>query len=308
MQQGVEAVVRVAIAALWSSPDAVRPVDAPALRSPADVGAWVAGMDADQQVGDGVLSQLLLGERVLVTEIRPDGWAHVVAVEQPAPRLDPRGYPGWLPVTQLTPAVAGTDTSPRVVVDATVTSLHHTAFGAVALPGVVLGTRLVPAGDAIDGWRPVHAPGRTAPLWLTATDTVPEPTAPPTAEQVLAVAARLVEVGYLWGGLSAYGIDCSGLVHLVWRRLGVLLPRDSGDQVVAAHRVELGAERAGDLYSFARPGHRIHHIGIVTAAARAHGERRMLHACFSRRRVLEELLPAERTATLAGAHRVVELT
>ncbi|MFV2101169.1 NlpC/P60 family protein [Micromonospora sp. LOL_024] len=306
VQQGAGAVVRVAIAALWKAPDVIRPVDAPALRPPADVGARVAGVAAGRQVGDHVLSQLLLGERVIVSEIRPDGWAHVVAVDQPAPRMDPRGYPGWMPVTQLAPAVAGTDTSPRVVVDATVTALHHTAAGAVALPGVVLGTSLVPAGDVIDGWRPVYAPGRTAPLWLSAADAVPEPTAPPTAEQVLAVAARLVEVGYLWGGLSAYGIDCSGLVHLVWRRLGVLLPRDSSDQVVAAHRVELGAERAGDLYSFARPGHRIHHIGIVTGGDRH--ERRMLHACYSNRRVLEQVLPAERAATLAGAHRVVELT
>ncbi|MDG4796661.1 NlpC/P60 family protein [Micromonospora sp. WMMD1082] len=303
VRQGAEAVVGVAIAALWRSPDAVRPVDAPALGSPADVGAWVAGMDADQQVGDGVLSQLLLGERVLVTEVRPDGWAHVVAVEQPS-ALDPRGYPGWLPTSQLTPAGVDTDATPRVVVDATVTALHAEADGPVALPGVVLGTRLTPAGHPVDGWHPVHAPGHTRPLWLPAAHVVSVPTAAPTPEQVLTVATRLVGVGYLWGGLSAYGIDCSGLVHLVWRRLGVPVPRDASDQASAAHRVPLGSERAGDLYSFARPGSRIHHIGIVTAAAPDPTERRMLHACYRRRRVLEEPLTTERTATLVGAHRI----
>ncbi|BCB74119.1 hypothetical protein Pflav_005290 [Phytohabitans flavus] len=59
---------------------------------------------------DDVVSQLLLGERVLVEEVRPDGWARVVAVEQPAARLDPRGYPGWLPATQL---AYGSSPSPR---------------------------------------------------------------------------------------------------------------------------------------------------------------------------------------------------
>ncbi|MEV2239632.1 NlpC/P60 family protein [Micromonospora sp. NPDC049891] len=303
MPQGTEAVVRVAVAALWSSPDAVRPVDAPALGAPADVGAWVAGLDAAQQVGDAVLSQLLLGERVLVTEVRPDGWAHVVAVEQPSARLDPRGYPGWLPIAQLTTTASAAGGTARMVVDTAVTALHATAAGPVAIPGVVLGTRLAAAGEPVDGWQPVQAPGHPGPLWLPAAHLAAAPTAAPTADQVLAVAARLVDVEYLWGGMSAYGIDCSGLVHLVWRRLGVLVPRDASDQATAARRVELGAERVGDLYSFARPGRRIHHIGIVTAAGRQR-ERRMLHACYRHRRVLEERLSVERTATLLGAHRL----
>ncbi|MEU6075259.1 NlpC/P60 family protein [Micromonospora sp. NPDC047074] len=311
LQPGREAVVRVAVATLWSCPEAVRPVDGPALASPTDIGAWISGMDTDQQVGDCVLSQLLLGERVLVTELRPDGWAHVVAVEQPAPRLHPGGYPGWLPVDQLAPVGDG-DGAPRVdaphadplVVDATVTTLRATPGGAEVLPGVILGTRLSPAGPVVDGWRPVRAPGHTDPLWLPGDDAVPVPTTPPTAEEVLAVAQRLVDIVYIWGGVSAYGIDCSGLVHLAWRRLGVLLPRDASDQATATTPVPLGAERPGDLYFFARPGRRIHHIGIVTADPRPGDDRRMLHACYVQRRVLEERLPDERTATLVGAHRV----
>ncbi|MGC4796598.1 Gamma-D-glutamyl-L-lysine endopeptidase [Micromonospora saelicesensis] len=305
LQPGREAVVRVAVATLWTSPEAVRPVDRPALTAGADIRTWVSGMDTDQQVGDCVLSQLLLGERVLISELRPDGWARVVAVEQPAAKLDPRGYPGWLPAEQLAvPDPAHTSIDHPLVVDATVTGLHAAPNGPVALPGVVVGTRLVPAGPTLDDWRPVHVPGRATPLWLPDGHLVPSSAASPTAEQALAVAQRLLDVVYIWGGLSAHGIDCSGLVHLAWRRFGVLLPRDADDQAVATTPLSLGAERPGDLYFFARPGRKIHHIGIVTAVPGDDGQRRMLHACYRRRRVIEEELPADRTATLVGAHRV----
>lgn len=307
LQPGREAVVRVTVATLWTRPEEVRSVDAPALDAHPDLAAWVSGMDASQRVDVGpVLSQLLLGERVLVTELRPDGWAHVVAVEQPAAKLDPRGYPGWMRAAQLAPLPdePPLPTDAPLVVDATVTALHAAPNGRPLLSGVVLGTRLDPAGPAVEGWRPVRAPGHDHPLWLPDRHVVPLPTAPPAAREVLAVATRLRRVSYVWGGVSTYGIDCSGLVHLAWRRFGVVLPRDADDQARATTPLPPGAERPGDLYFFARPGKKIHHIGIVSAAPGGGGERRMLHACYWQQRVLEEALPDERTATLVGTHRV----
>ncbi|WP_091345997.1 NlpC/P60 family protein [Micromonospora rhizosphaerae] len=309
LQPGREALVRVPVATLWSAPEAARPVDRPALAAAPDLPAWIAGMDTDQQVGECVLSQLVLGERVLVTDLRPDGWAHVVAMEQPAAKLDPRGYPGWLPAAHLTtgpadPTGAGPDgAAAALVVDATVTTLHAAPDGPVTLPGVVLGTRLAPAGRAVDGWRPVHAPGHADPLWVPEGDVVPLPTERPEAKEVLAVAERLRSLVYIWGGMSSHGIDCSGLVHLAWRRFGVTLPRDADDQARATTPLALGDERPGDLYFFARPGRRIHHVGIVSTEP--HGDdRRMLNACYLQRRVVEERLSADREATLVGAHRI----
>ena len=91
----------VAVATLWTSPDQVRPVDEPALWRPSRPRDWVEGMTAEERADlDGrTLSQLLLGERVQVAEVHGD-WAQVVALGQPSSR-DSRGYPGWLPVDQL---------------------------------------------------------------------------------------------------------------------------------------------------------------------------------------------------------------
>jgi gamma-D-glutamyl-L-lysine dipeptidyl-peptidase len=303
VEPGTGAVVRVAVATLWDRPENVRPVDAPALRPVTDIRGWVAGLDPDEQVGECVLSQLLLGERVLVDEVRADGWVRVVATEQPADKLDPRGYPGWILGDHLAPE-RETAVDEELVVDATATALRDHPGGDVTVPGVIIGTRLAAAGPTYRGWRPVWVPGHDRPLWALARDVAPRPTGQPAAEEVLSVAARLLDVAYVWGGVSAYGIDCSGLVHLAWRRFGVRLPRDADDQAGATTPLTLGDERPGDLYFFARPDRQIHHIGFVAAPPDRSGARRMLHASYRRRRVVDEPLADDRVATLVGSHRV----
>lgn len=103
---------------------------------------------------------------------------------------------------------------------------------------------------------------------------------------------------YLWGGVSPTALDCSGLVHLVARELGLTVPRDADDQQVACVPVELGAEQPGDLYFFAHPGRTIHHVGIAVGAGR------MLHAPGTGTRVVEEEMSQDRKDTLVGAGRL----
>ncbi len=298
LQPGQDAAVAVAVATLWTSPDAARPVDSPALGMPADVRGWVSGMTADERRDlDGrTLSQVLLGDPVRVTEVR-DGWAKVIATAQPAPKLDPRGYPGWLPVDQLT--AAGEPDGDRVVVDATSTALRDAPDGDVVVPGVILGTPLTSLSEPYRGWRQVAVPGFDEPLWARDRDLTAEPAGEPQAADVLAVAGRMLDVPYIWGGVSAYGIDCSGLVYLAHRRLGVAVARDADEQHAAAKPVQLGEERPGDLYFFAREGKGVHHVGFAA------GEGRMLHADYTARQVVLEPLSEERRATLVSAARLL---
>ncbi|MQA27318.1 MAG: glycoside hydrolase [Micromonosporaceae bacterium] len=260
--------------------------------------AWVAGLGDQDRSGESarILAQLLLGERVLVDEIEGD-WVKAVALDQPSSQ-DPRGYPGWLHADHLTSDTVPADGS-ELVVDATATAVRDAPFGDILLYGVTIGTRLVGVDMAYRGWTQVFVPGHEEPGWVRTADLTQAPDGSATAEDVLAVAERIIDAPYVWGGMSAYGVDCSGLVHLACRRHGVTLPRDAHDQAEATKEISLEDAAPGDLYFFARPGEPIHHVGFVA------GERRMVHASLDHHRVVLEPLEGERADTLTGARRVL---
>ena len=71
---------------------------------------------------------------------------------------------------------------------------------------------------------------------------------------------------YLWGGITEAGIDCSGLVHMAYRRLGRLVPRDAWQQEAAGARV--GAPEPGDLVFYGDPGSRVDHVAFWLGGGR----------------------------------------
>jgi cell wall-associated NlpC family hydrolase len=107
-------------------------------------------------------------------------------------------------------------------------------------------------------------------------------------------------VRYREGGTSLSGIDCSGLVQVVFGALGVRLPRTCRDQIDHGVEVSRGKIRAGDLVFFGEalsPSH----VGIAVS------RKEMVHASSSRGVVIENIDGFANYLRLAGIRRVVNL-
>lgn len=92
-------------------------------------------------------------------------------------------------------------------------------------------------------------------FWQTAQGFVSEQQLAPidTLETDIAkTALRFLDVPYLWGGDSNYGIDCSGLIHAALRAAGQQCPRDSDQQAAFFNGIPEGSKlQRGDLVFWA---------------------------------------------------------
>ncbi len=122
-----------------------------------------------------------------------------------------------------------------------------------------------------------------------------------TTEAIIAQAEKLLGVPYLWGGMSAKGVDCSGLVRISHIMNGILLPRNASQQIKCGERVELDNLQRGDLVFFGTPATdekpmRITHVGIYL------GENKIIHS--SHRVRINSLIPGD-DDYYENSHRLV---
>jgi cell wall-associated NlpC family hydrolase len=250
------ATVRVPVANVWEAPNAGH--------LPLDPHVWPTSQVTYAQrialVGH-MPTQVLYGESVRVIERRA-GWTQIAVPDQPSP-LDARGYPGWVRSWQLGPASNATASTATLVVTAKSAKLANgteIGFGSQVAVGTVSTTA-------------------TRPLPHTRTDLVR------TAEQ-------FVGLHYLWGGLSAWGYDCSGLTWADYRAHGITIPRDADAQFAAGTPVALAKVQPGDLLFYESP--------VVGHVSMAIGNGQMIEAPNSRSEV--RIVPI-RTSDFRGARR-----
>ena len=211
-----------------------------------------------------LLTEALMGERVVVYETTDEGWAWG--------QLQADDFVGWLPAAALGPAgAAPTDK---------VAALRTLVFPGpdIKLPplaGLPLGSRLTIVRQ--DTTFAVTAGGGFVPARHLARLDATEPDA-------VVVAERFLGVPYLWGGKTSLGLDCSGLVQVALTACGIACPRDSDMQqhslgtAVAANE-DFSNLRRGDLVFW--PGH----VAIMCDATR------IIHANAHRLAVTVEPLP-----------------
>jgi cell wall-associated NlpC family hydrolase len=215
---GQTAAVRVPVANVWETP-------ADAGRLPLDPHVWpTPAVTYSQRLSlvGRMPTQVLYGETVRVLQ-RRGGWTRIAVPDQPSP-LDRRGYPGWIRSWQLGKRV----TAPTVVVTARSTRLKG-------------GTEVGFGSEVPRGSVPSAAVRKL----------------PRTRADVVRSAKMFLGLHYLWGGLSSWGMDCSGLTWAAYRVHGITIPRDADAQFLAGRPVPLARAKPGDLvfYEGARPGH-----------------------------------------------------
>jgi cell wall-associated NlpC family hydrolase len=281
LRPGDTAAVDVSVATLWKAPNLERSIDRPSLTNPVRPIEWSSNLATTASrvwLDAHVQTQALYGQIVTVLAVR-GGWAKVAVRDEPDPQ-DPHGYPGWLPTTQL--ATGFDDGGPKVVAVArnapllvhgrTLMLSYGTQLPLVRFSGDAAVVRTPDGIGMLSGAeRPLAYSGAS----------------------IVAQARRFLGVRYLWGGLSAWGYDCSGIVWAVYRAHGMTIPRDADPQFRHGVPVPLHALRPGDLLFYGTQSY-VHHVSIYAGAGR------MLEAPDSAHRV--RIVPV-RHAGLVGARR-----
>ncbi len=192
--------------------------------------------------GAGMDTQMLMGDPALVFEQR-DGWAWIQSARD--------GYVGYVP----TGTIRFGHEAPTHRVSVPRTFLYSRPdMKTPVLDALSMGCHLRVAGEetvrgtiyaALAGGRFVVS------QHLQAVENM--------ASDYVSVAEVMVGTPYLWGGASAFGVDCSGIISLAMRMTGRDVPRDSDMQAErlgeAIARDDL---RRGDLVFWKG------HVGIMT--------------------------------------------
>jgi cell wall-associated NlpC family hydrolase len=196
-----------------------------------EVGVPIAAVTGKPSRDASLLTQALLGERVMIFDRTNDGWSWG--------QLEADGYVGWFaPDALRRPAREHTHR---------VAALRTFAFATASIKTPPLAT--LPMGSRLTvlsedgGFAVTEAQGHVPRQHLAPLDA--------QKSDFVTIAEGFAGTPYLWGGKSSLGIDCSGLVQVSLNACGRPCLRDSDMQQrsigepVELH--EIDALRRGDL-------------------------------------------------------------
>ena len=202
----------------------------------------IAPLRADSSDKSEIVSQLLYGESADIIEVK-DNWTKI--------KTHYDNYEAWMDTKQISP-VSDEFLSSRKV------NLVKEPFQSAMLEN---GRTLVSIGSEVS-FDPI-SPTRGANL----------------SESIVNCAKEFLNVPYLWGGKSFFGIDCSGFTQIIYKIHGIKIPRDAYQQAEIGDALTFIEEaKPGDLAFFENKEGRIHHVGIILVDQKiihAHGKVRI---------------------------------
>ena len=204
-----------------------------------------------------MVSQLLFGDHFEVLEVN-DKWVRI--------KTGYDDYEGWIDAKQY--ADVDVETFRNLDVCSTILGLkiHHPVRNTVTdeILNIVAGSSL-----------PGYSDGRFK-ISQTVYSVVHPPLKPSQdffSAEVTAAAKFYLNTPYLWGGRSAFGIDCSGFSQMVFKQFNLKLKRDAWQQALQGVVVDFLQEaKPGDLAFFDNEEGKITHVGIMLS------NNRIIHA------------------------------
>jgi len=196
----------------------------------------IAPLRADSSDKSEIVSQLLYGESADIIEVK-DNWTKILT------HYD--NYEAWMDTKQISPV------SDEFVVSRKRNLVKEPFQSTMTESGKVL----LSMGSEVNF--ETTAPTRGRDL----------------SESIVNCAKEFLNVPYLWGGKSFFGIDCSGFTQIIYKIHGIKIPRDTYQQAELGEALTFIEEaKPGDLAFFENKEGRIHHVGIILA------EQKIIHA------------------------------
>ena len=100
-------------------------------------------------------------------------------------------------------------------------------------------------------------------------------------KKIISTARNYTGVPYKIGGNDEKGLDCSGLLCLSFKEIGLKIPRITWQQSEYFPAIDLPNIRKGDLVFFVTLGKKISHAGIITEI-KSKNDIRFIHASSSK--------------------------
>ena len=104
---------------------------------------------------------------------------------------------------------------------------------------------------------------------------------------IIKEAEKYLGAKYILGGKLKNGIDCSGLIQVVYKdSLCIILPKHSWDQKETGKKIRLEDTKNGDLIFLIKKNNRHKHVGIVEKNKNVN----LIHASLEKKKVVRQSL------------------